>query len=276
MKKPKYLKWIVEEEGINFEDYKQSEKLKCYRLSYSKDDTILDDWALHIRRHYERDSDVKESAASHNQSVEEYLNVYDVPQKEERPLGPVARSTDLAEILVADIFEFIYKFKVPRVKLMERFGKNNSQLGTDIIAYKFDKGLKEPNEKDVCIAIEVKALLNGKTPGEAAKTIEEAVKDSKLDEYRFGITIDASRKRCKRFGMKSRAQELARFQVETEHPYRMVYIGAAVTSLSNIEENVIVGAKGEDLLFKTNQYALYIHGTDLMALAHEIYERCTK
>ena len=57
MDKPKYLKWIVEEDGIieNFD-----RPLRCYIIDYNKDTEVLDDWALHIRRHYISDEELEE------------------------------------------------------------------------------------------------------------------------------------------------------------------------------------------------------------------------
>ena len=70
--------------------------------------------------------------------------------------------------------------------------------------------------------------------------------------------------------------ELARFQVRTEHPYKLWFGGAAVTSLPDITGKVIAGVRGKDLELRTDQFVFYIHGKDLMELTHDIYERCTK
>ena len=280
MEKPKYLKWIVEEKGVDFEDHQQGEKLKCYRLSYNKDEEILDDWALHIRRHYEWDPDLKESADSNNMSVEDYLREYVLPEKTEKddpdPRGSPTRSADLTEILVSDMLEFIYNFRVPRIKQLGRFDQNGSLPGTDVIAYKFAKNLKNPSDEDVLVAVEVKALLRCSTKAGAAHTIDKAVQGSKLDEHRFGHTLNRLRFWCSKLQMVEKAHELARFQVRTEHPYKLWFGGAAVTSLPDITGKVIAGVRGKDLELRTDQFVFYIHGKDLMELTHDIYERCTK
>ncbi len=51
MEKPQYIDWIVEETGIVIKD---DIPLKCYKIDYKDDESILDDWALHIRRNYIR------------------------------------------------------------------------------------------------------------------------------------------------------------------------------------------------------------------------------
>lgn len=57
MEKPQYIDWIVEETGIVIKD---DIPLKCYKIDYKDDESILDDWALHIRRNYIEDTELKE------------------------------------------------------------------------------------------------------------------------------------------------------------------------------------------------------------------------
>lgn len=66
------------------------------------------------------------------------------------------------------------------------------------------------------------------------------------------------------------------FKKKTESPYKISYVGAAISSQPEIENKVIAGIKGNDLQLKVNQSIFYVHGTDLMNLAHQIFERCTK
>lgn len=58
MEKPQYIDWIVEETGIVIKD---DIPLKCYKIDYKDDESILDDWALHIRRNYIEDTELKEA-----------------------------------------------------------------------------------------------------------------------------------------------------------------------------------------------------------------------
>lgn len=269
MNRPQYIDWIVKEDGVVFEDH---QSLNCYRLSYAIDGTILDDWALHIRRHYVPDSELEEDAALNNLSVEEYLRQFVIPQKDE-PFGPTAQSNDISEILFADLFEFVLNYEVPRCKQYNRSGKNESEHGTDVIAYRFFIDEKEPHKKDELIAIEVKALLSSK---EASKVIKDAADDSKKDEHRISHTLDYYRKKLRSMGKLSEAESVARFQQKTEYPYRTAYVGAAISSLPLIKEKVIVGIRGADLRLKTGQSVFYVHGADLMSLTHQVYERCIK
>ena len=269
MERPQYINWIVREDGVVFED---QHPLNCYRLSYVIDDAILNDWALHLRRHYVPDNELNEDAAVNNLTVEEYLRQYVIPQKEE-PFGPTARSNDISEILFADLFEFVLNYEVPRCKQYNRSGKNESEHGTDIIAYRFFNDEKKPHKNDELVAIEVKALLSSK---EACKVIKDAVGDSKKDEHRFSHTLNYYRKKLRSMGKTSEAEDIARFQQKTESPYKTSYVGAAISSLPSIEKEVIVGIRGTDLELKTDQSVFYVHGADLMSLAHQVFERCTK
>lgn len=269
MERPQYISWLIREDGVIFED---QQPLNCYRLSYEIDDGILDDWALHIRRHYVPDDELEEDIALHKLTVEEYLRQYIIPQKGE-PFGPTARSNDISEILFADLFEFVLNYEVPRCKQYNRSGKNESEHGTDIIAYRFFTEGKKPHKNDELVAIEVKARLSSI---EACETIKDAAADSKKDEHRFSHTLNYYRKKLRSMGKVAEAEDVARFQQKTEYPYKISYVGAAISSLPTIKKKIIVGIRGTDLELKTDQSVFYVHGADLMSLTHQIFERCAK
>ena len=269
MDRPRYMRWIVEENGVVFED---NAPQKCYRIDYGTDGQILDDWARHIRRHYVSDEELVEDVALHGISVEEYLRQYIIPQKGDI-FGPTARSNDISEILFADLFEFVLNYEVPRCKQYNRSGKNESEHGTDIIAYRFFSADKEPQKNDELVAIEVKARL---TASEPCTTIIDAAADSKKDEHRFSHTLNYYRKKLRAMGKDSEANNIARFQQKTEYPYHISYVGAAITSEPSIKNKIIVGLKGANLLLRKDQSIFYVHGKDLMSLVHQIFERCVK
>ena len=77
-------------------------------------------------------------------------------------------------------------------------------------------------------------------------------------------------------GKSAESADIARFQQKTEYPYKVSYVGAAISSLPTVEKKIIVGIKGADLELKTDQSVFYVHGTDLMDLTHHVFERCTK
>jgi len=265
---PKYINWIAEETGTVLED---GTPLKCYALKYALDETVFDEWALHLRKHYITDTELKESVSVNGLSVEEYLRQYVIPQKGDE-FGPSSRSNDITEILISDLLEFVFKYKVPRCKQQNRSGKTQSEHGTDVIAYKFFNSDKTPSKKDELIAAEVKAQLTSTD----ANAIIDAANDSKKDEHRFAHTLDYYRKKLKSLGNTSESNEVARFQQKTENEYKITLIGAAVSSQPEIPDSVVMGITGEQLCLRGNQKIFYIHGKSLMELTHMIYERCVR
>ena len=268
MEKPQYIDWIVEETGIVIKD---DIPLKCYKIDYKDDESILDDWALHIRRNYIEDTELKEDADDNAMTVEQYLHDYVIPQKGEE-LGATVRSADITEILISDLLEFVHQYSVPRYKLKNRSGKNNSQQGTDVIAYKYKNEDKTPNDKDELVAAEVKATLSNTeyTP------IKNAIIDSRKDEHRLARSVNYCRKRLKELGKMEEAEEVKRFLFKPDNNYRITYVAAGVSSRENVDDAIELDFSGEELEIKKNELIFYVHGKKLMELAHNIYQRCCK
>lgn len=269
MNAPKYINWFVSENAVTFED---SVPLSCYKLDYKTDETVFDEWALHIRRHYESDSELKDSLSATGMSIEQYLRTYIIPQKSD-PLGATSRSNDFTEIMISDLLEFVQGYTVPRCKQDNRSGKSNSEHGTDILAYRYHNAGKTPNPKDELVAVEVKAGLSS----DSYDPIEEAVTHSqKYDTVRHAHTLNFYRKHFLQKQQVRQAEEIARFQQKSEHDFVLSYIAAAIISREDIPKNVISGIKGQDLMLQKDRQVFLVHGKTLMSLAHEIYERCIR
>lgn len=268
MDRPSYIDWIIEEKGITIKD---GIPLNCYKIDYKEDDTILDDWALHIRRNYIEDEDLLLDSAINGMTVEQYLHDRVIPQRNEA-LGPTARSGDITEILVSDLLEFIFGYAVPRYKQKNRSGKNNSEHGTDVIAYKYFNGCDNPSEKDELIATEVKAVLTST----GYDSLENAIMESKKDEQRLARTLDHCRKRLKEFGHTEQAGEVARFLLKPDNNYKLTYAAAGISSRQTVDQEIELSASGQELQISSKQRIFFIHGKTLMDLAHKIYERCKK
>lgn len=278
MDKPEYLRWIVEEAAVikNFD-----KTLKCYYISYNDNPDVLDDWALHIRRHYISDEELEEECESLEISPEEYLKTYIIPQKEEG-FGPTARSNTISEILFSDLLEFVFEYQVPRCRQYNMSGKTVSEHGTDVIGYKFAKKDKTPSREDMLVATEVKAVLSGND----TSVIKKAVEDSAKDEYRVSLTLNYMRRKLRDMGKNEEAKDIARFQMKTKagYDYRISYIAAGITSITSLvkemidgkEIQVIPGVDGAGLAISDDSSVFFVHGKNLMNLAHEVYERCKK
>lgn len=266
---PKYIKWFAEKQAVTFED---GIPLTCYHLNYSFDEEVYNEWACHIRKHYETDEELKESLSITEMSAEEYLRTFVIPQKNDS-LGPTSRSNDFTEIMISDLLEFIKGYTVPRCKQRNRSGKTQSEHGTDIIAYKYAKDINTPNKNDELLAIEVKAGLSS----DKYSPIYAAVTDShKYDEVRHAHTLNYYRKQLVLNNNLQQAKEISRFQQKSEYDYIITYIAAAIISCNEIFGDIIFGIQGESLKLRQNDKVFLIHGDNLMNLAHEIYERCIK
>jgi len=267
--KPKYINWFVEESNIVLED---GIPITCYRLDYKTDETIFNDWALHLRRHYESDEELEKSLLETNLPLEDYLRKLVIPQKEDT-FGASSRSNDFTEIMISDLVEFIHGYITPRCKQKNRSGKTQSEHGSDILAYKFNHRKKIPSEKDELLVIEVKAGLstNDYIP------ITDAVNAShEYDEVRHTHTLNYYRKQLHYLKNEDQANEISRFQQKSECDYLITYIASAIISRNIIPNNIILGIKGEELELRNNNKVFLIHGDKLMDLAHNIYERCMK
>ncbi len=278
MNEPKYLRWIVEEEGI-IENFKG--KIKCYRIKYNDDSDVLDDWALHIRRHYISDSELEGECDLLDSAPEDYLINYVIPQKSEG-LGSTARSNTLSEILFSDLIEFVYGYHVPRCRQHNMSGKTVSEHGTDVVGYKFYKQDKTPSEADRLIAAEVKAALSKNDVSVISKAMEHSIKD----EFRLSLTLNYMRRKLKTMGKMEEANDILRFQTKTKrgHDYHIDYIAAGITSLPALLQkqenkkkvNVIPGIDGRELILSDDRNIFFVHGENLMELTHKVYERCKK
>lgn len=269
MEEPQYIKWLTIEHNVTFNN---GVPLDCYRLDYEADENTLNNWALHLRRQYINDEELSADSASWNLSVEDFLKEFIIPQRGES-FGPTARSNDISEILFADLLEFVMNYEVPRCKQYNRSGKNESEHGTDIIGYRFNRQDKSPNSNDELVAVEVKANLTANDPGLAIKS---AVTDSIKDEHRIAHTLNYYRKKLKSMGKVVESQDIARFQQKTERDYKTTFIAAAMVSQQTIPDNILIGINGKDLELRINQKVFYVHGKKLMDLTHNIFERCVR
>lgn len=269
MNSPKYINWFVEESSVTLED---GVPITCYRLDYTLDNAVYCDWALHIRKHYESDDELKESLQATRKPVEEYLRTFIIPQKTD-PFGPTSRSNDFTEIMISDLLEFIQGYTVPRCKQRNRSGKVQSEHGTDILAYKYAKTTKTPDSNDELLAVEVKAGLSS----DKYDPIINAVADSHAyDEVRHAHTLNYYRKKLRNINNKQQEYEIARFQQKSEHNYIITYIAAAIISRDQIANDVVSGIGNNDLKLRKDNKVFLIHGKKLMDLAHDIFERCVK
>lgn len=277
MDKPSYLKWLVEENDVILDN---GESIICYKLNYTNDEKVIDEWAIHIRRHYISDQDLADSCEELEMTPGEYLRQYVIPQKGEGRLVGTARSNGISEILFSDLLEFVYDLEVPRCRMDNMSGKTVSEHGTDLIGYKFYNFDKTPSIKDRLVTVEVKAGLTQTT----TEVIEKAVIDANKDEYRLAQSLEYMRRKLKKMNKNGESKAILRFQRKDKVDYEVENYAAGMSSLDEIPEKIVDEVKtkiipeivGDELRLKGNAGIYYVHGKKLMDLAHEIYDRCVR
>ena len=258
--RPYFIKWMVKEQDISL----QGVDTVCYRLDYELNESALDEWAIHLRRHYIRDDELAVESGGIGRSPSEYLKEFIIPTEKRM------RTADFAEILVSDMLQFMEGFESPRYKHHGRSASNASERGVDVIAYPaFDP--KNPSANDELILVEVKSG--------AGSTLREVLKrvgaDCGKDEARLAMTLNYIRQRSMRAKDERTANEMSRFLSKGDHTYKSTFAGAAtigIRSLSNRLEPLTAeefGIQGYDKLF-------IIHAGDLMDLIERIYDRCRR
>ena len=274
MQEPQYLRWLVEEKTV----LNNGVPVKSYYIDYNDNPEVLDDWALHIRRHYISDEELERSCQEHNLSTEEYLRTFKIPQKDDE-MGPTARSNTISEILFSDLVEFVCGYIVPRVRQRNMSGKTVSEHGTDVIGYKFYNADKNPSTKDKLVAVEVKAVLSRKDMGVFVSSTTDS---SNKDAHRVSLTLDYLKNKLRMLNEHEMANEIVRFQKKTVKDYDIEYIAGGMTCLKKFspkdgeEEVIIPGVDGNLLKLTSGSKIFFVHGERLMQLAHAVYERCVK
>ena len=269
--RPNYIEWLISEEkelpGV---------ATKCYELRWETDETALESWALHVRRHYIRDDELYEDCKAYGKPIREYLQTSCIPTHSDVDrLGPSTRSGDFAEIIISDMLQFIEGLTVPRYKQIDRTNPNSSDQGSDVIGYKVTNP-SLPRNNDTLLAVEVKAKLTD--PIDLAGTIAKAAKDSKKDDprnrFRTSLSLRMLEKRSRAAGDSITAAECRRFMRLAEQPFAFKRGSAVVVSLNEVD-NLACLSFGELGLSKDDRLII-VHGQKLMDLAHRVYDRCVK
>lgn len=273
--KPQYIDWIIKENGIVFED---GVPLECYKVSFDlANDSVLDDYATHVRRHYKTDEDLADSMESLKISEREYLKDNVIPQKSQA-WGSQTIAAEFCEIMLYDLFEHILDYTALRGRHWDKPTPASPIQGSDVMAFKISKSGKSSPSDELCI-IEVKAKLSPERPStkdENYKALASAKMDSDTDSLRYSVSLDFMRSKYKAKGEYFLKSVVARFQQKATYPYVQKFVAAAVISREKIEKNIIVGINGEDLKITASDQVFLIHGEKLMDLANAVYERIIK
>ena len=265
--KPQYIKWIIKENGIVFED---NIPLNSYRIDY--DDTkedILNEWGEHIRKHYISDNLLEKSMSSLNLTKQEYLSSYCIPQKIHTK-GSSTIAAEWAEILVYDLAEYVLNYISLRGRHWNKPTPTSPIQGSDILAAKMFKETSSPD--DELFVIEVKASLSKCD----YNTLVRGKNDSDADTFRHSLSLNFMRIKYMEANEDILMHIAERFQQKANSPYKIRYGSAGIVTQKDIKDNTIKDINGADLNIRVDNQIFLIHGERLMDLAYNLYERIIK
>ena len=197
----------------------------------------------------------------------EYLRSRLFPDASKTP-GPSIRSADFGEILVSDYIEYLLGYWTPRMRYQDRWNRNDSTKGCDIIGFKLATDASHhPN--DELFILESKSGMTNTD----ANRLQDAITDSLKDHLREAMTLNAIKQRMLVRGQLNQADRVRRFQNEAARPFRRINGAAAV-----LDDDVFAGtdltaanATGHPNIGLLR--LIVIRGPSLMNLVHALYER---
>lgn len=260
-----FLKWFSRSENLAA---KNGEPIEIWKFNHVDDPTLLSEWATHFRSMYVDDALIDDYRSGTGLSRSEYLLKMTFPDKS-NGWGPLTRSGDFAELLVADFLEFLQNYWIPRVRYDDKATRNSSTQGSDVVGLKMkEKG--KINKDDELIVIEVKAQFSG---NEANARLQAAVNDSNKDVTRVGEFLNYAKRRYVKDGKEIEKKTIERFQNISDNPYVERFGAAALFNENVFDESVIKNTDCSAHSHKNNLKLIVISGKDMMTLVHSLYER---
>ena len=160
------------------------DNVEVFELS-SVDEIVLKEWANHFRHNYCNDDMLDLLVSGTGMTKKEYLLSQKFPDASEG-FGPGTCSGDFAELLISDYLEFTLGYIIHRERYKNKFNRNLSTQGTDVVGFKF-VGFR-PSLADEFITFEVKAQASGKV---LKNRLQDAINDSYKDAIRKGEMLSA-------------------------------------------------------------------------------------
>lgn len=263
---PRHLAWLVDtKQNLSTSDGKH---VRVFEYRHTDDDSILSEWAKHLRNQYCSDDQIDALRRGTGYSRTEYLTKIKFPDKTLTP-GPSIRSGDLGEILVADYLEFVLRYWVPRTHYCNKAIRNESTKGCDIIGFKIVRpGQESPDDK--MAVYEAKAAFTG---GTSNNRLKDAVQDSAKDVTRKAESLNAIKQRMLDKKLIQRAQTVERFQNPEDHPYHEVSGAVALYSTLCYTSTHATQTDASGHPNRDHLVLLIVHGPSMMGLVHELYRR---
>lgn len=240
----------------------EGEVVEVFELLSNIDEEVFNEWAIHFRQNYCADDMLDLLINGTSMTKQEYLLSQKFPDAKEG-FGPGTRSGDFAELLISDYLEFTLGYVVYRERYKNKFNRNSSTQGTDVIGFKLN-GTK-PSPDDEFITFEVKAQACG---NKAKNRLQDAIDDSYKDAIRKGETLSALKQIYIEKGNYEKASQVERFQNKPDRPYTERYGAAAVHDTATYSEDLIQKVK----LNGAKRWMIVIKRDNLMNLVHRLYE----
>lgn len=267
---PPHVAWFKKtEKPVTTPDGRQ---LLVLEIQHLEDPIVLSAWAKHFRHHYYLDEALDVARDGTGLSRKDFLIQLAFPHDKNAP-GPSIRAGDFAEIIVADYFEYVLNWRVPRTRYRAKAIPNESIKGTDFLAFGITQETDLKNEKyssdDILMCVEVKAQFSGKI---AKNRLQDAIDDSAKDHLRRAYTLNAMKQRLRADKDHDGAATVRRFQNPTDHPFKNQYSAAAVYCETVYDEAVAKNVNVVDHPDSQNLYLLVLKGAQMMQLVNRIYE----
>lgn len=258
-----HIQWLQDTGNVLTLACGRQAKVFCFRHDIN-DQAKMTAWAKHFRNHYCNDNQIDLIKAP-GQTRSDYLLTMKFPNATTAP-GPSIRAGDFAEILIADYLTYLRNYLVPRTRYDRKGVPNESTKGSDVLAF---KQVQANPRDDELLVYEVKAKLSAGTKS----MLQEAIDHSAKDHLRLAESLNGIKQRMIDRNELGSVGVINRFQDSVNQPYKLRFGAAAVCSDSAYDAAILAGANSEAHPFNQDLELLAIHGSELMELAHALYER---
>jgi Cap4 SAVED domain len=264
--KPEHLDWLVD--TGERQTTACGRQIQIWGLNPQENEAVLSAWAAHFRRHYISDEDIPIMVDGTGLTNAEYLRQTLLPDRTQTP-GPSLRSGDFGEILVADYIEYVLDYWCPReLRYQERWNRNDSTKGCDVIGFKFVAG-GEASPDDELFIFETKSGMSAT----ASNRLQDAITDSDKDKLREAMSLNAIKQKFVRRGEMEDADRVKRFQDMADRPFRRINGAAAILDDVVFAQTDLTAADASAHHNAANIRLIVIKGPAMMTLIHALYER---
>ena len=259
--KPLYLSWLKTKEIILDHEH----KVCCFELAYDINDSdVINDWAMHIRRHYSSDDELDCELEFTGMDRYEYLSKNIIPDKLIR-LGSTTISGEFAEILTYDIREYIFGEQALRGRHTFKATPEQGVTGSDILTCKLISG-SASDINDTLFITESKSVLSRTD----YTVITKAYNDSSKDTFRYSVSLNYLARLYSASGDTIKRDVVRRFVNKLEKDYYQEYEGSGTTSVNSYDESRVIREYDNGAQFKRT---IFVYGKNLLELAKCLYER---